>query len=67
MRRRPRAQAALLERDDLFEDSLRIMHHAALVIRWVWCTKYKDLGLMRVEPCTIVRCAVHTCGTQYVR
>ena len=30
LRRRPRAQAALLERDDLFEDSLRIMHHSGL-------------------------------------
>ena len=30
MRRRPRAQAALLERDDLFEDGLRIVHHGGL-------------------------------------
>ena len=30
MRRRPRAQAALLEHDDLFENGLRIMHHSGL-------------------------------------
>ena len=30
MRRRPRAQAALLEHDDLFENGLRIVHHGGL-------------------------------------
>ena len=30
MRRRPRAQAALLEHDDLFENGLRIVHHSGL-------------------------------------